>query len=640
MRIRNYQYFRDNSRDTPEPLPLTDFDSQLFLDWSEWFSSQDNQAEYLTTYTELEAQLILSLLRLAEVPELWDDEDIRGYLITSEPYQSIKNAVEHLRYKFMTNISLEHLVKSNILLAHAITGRVVDFSTLDVETFLSSSHDYALYGLANRINQPDYAENGNTMADAIRNKSLSPTINNDVTVQAAAAPDVTVNNDVPVPSVTVEAALAPDVTVNFDTTAIATAIDNQADRIAPPGESLHGATIALADRVAPTGQTIYDMMELSRQQLIAISGKMAPDGENIKASLDDLQCICTYLAKLADINALSAPAMYLPIITKSSATAPVDALKCDLAKYHIAHHSQAHAEMRHYGSWFILAVEGSLAITGLFSKIVVKLFPAADEAIKRLLMWGLANVFDEVATPQNLYDFFDEYDDRVPELVCALYSACEGTDAITNLMDVAETFLTDTTKRIARAYFSYLFIYDIEKMFTYAENGTSDVEAQAIIDDWVFNSLNTGTDSASNPVAPAWAAGFASVDCSACDSCFEPNFSCMPQSGYMTAGVGTLFGDGIWDEPVGTWRTITSGVFAGSSEAIYFHPDDAYQIEIEILTMTGSNIRVTVEDCDAVELYNQDYVAPGNAGIHKGEIIKLYGGINSDTFTARFRRVT
>lgn len=605
MRLKTYP----NQRDTPDIAPIVRIEPDIFFEWYDWLALQDDTAEYLITYTELEAQMVLALIELLEVRELWEDDSIAHIQPLSEPYQTAKNAVEHLRYKFMTNISLEHLVKSNLLLAAAITGRPLDLSTLDVDAHLNASHDYSQYGLANRLNQPGYAEDGNTLADAIRNQELAITNN----IAAAAAPNVTVTNDIPVPSVTVEAALAPDVTVNFDTAAIATAVTDAGN--------------ALADRLAPTGQTIYGLMELSRQQLVAISGKIAPDGVDIKTSLDNLQCICTYLAKLADINAMSAPAMYLPILTKSSATAPINALKCDLAKYHVANHSQVHAEIRHYGSWFILAVEGSLAVAGVFGTIATKLFPGVDEAMKRLLVWGLANVFDEVATPQNLYDFFDDYDQRVPELICALYSACDGSDAVENLLDAAETFSTDTTKRIARAYFSYLMIYDIENMFNYGDNGVTDAEAQAVVDTFVADRLNVGIDSALNPVSPAWADGFDSLDCSECTSC-AIDLSCLPSPGQLLEGFATsLFdGSGNWNiglYPVDTWVTVSSAWYSSgisSRHEIHIRLDDSYDFELELYTVPDvQDVRIQITDCNNDFIHNQIYGdALTTIGIFKG----------------------
>jgi hypothetical protein len=154
-------------RDTPywqTPSPPAEVD----LNWLGWLQLQPSLDGYFLMYSEGEAQLMLALLDSAESQFNWVDDAIRAGHQLAEPYQTAKTFIETLRFKIMAGVTLDNLVKSNLLLIAAITGRPLDLSTIDLDEYLSQSHDYSQYGLANRLNQPGFVESGNTLTDAIR----------------------------------------------------------------------------------------------------------------------------------------------------------------------------------------------------------------------------------------------------------------------------------------------------------------------------------------------------------------------------------------------------------------------------------------------------------------------------------------
>lgn len=618
------------------PDELSDY---IAFDWANWHSQFDNQAEHLTTYTDMEAQLILALLRLPLVPELWTDEDIEKWNIYNPPYQTIRDVIEGLEYKFMTNISLEHLVKSNLLLTAAITGRPLDLSTLDVDAHLNQAHDYSQYGLANRLNQPGYAEDGNTLADAIREQELSPSI--PITVEPPVnnfsptfSPDNTFSptNNIETPVNNFSPTFSPDNTVNFDTEEIATAINTQSNRIAPDGQSLYGATTVLADRVAPTGESLNTTALLLHQDLEAISGKLAPDGENLKDALDELQCICEHLQIIADLQQSDLEA-YIPVMSRDFEL-PVDVFKCDQAKWIIAYHSDVIQHVSwHYGL-FLVAVNFSLFLSGLVKYAASFFTSFLDDVAVKILEYGFYKLFAVAADKSDFDAFLVEWNVYVPDLICDIYGACNGSEALQNLQARAETFQTDKTRDIARLYIQYILVFSLSKMFV--QNDLTQEEMDEFAD-----GMNTGTDSLTNPVAPAWPTGWDSQDCDDCDPCGGVDWddSCFPQTGVITNGSepsGDLFLAGVWSPGPDVWQEVDSVQSSPGYHHMDIDIDQIRQLEIETVSQ-ANDVTIELRDCaDDIIQTEVATVAVPNIGTH--EFAHLHASAQG-AFTIRIRRV-
>lgn len=552
----------------------------------------------------------------------------------------------------------------------------------------------------------------NELTSATSSQTLSPTVN-------VSAPDVTVVNDVPVPSITVDPTPITN-NVTFDVTALATELASIKDNL----QDIMGDTDALAGL-----NNLVDMvtnMGTGNIRLAEIRDRLANDGDNIATAIRESKATVSKIVDLA-----------------TSSAGMVNAIKCTNAKTYIGYVSQQLRLAKENAVW-----QSSIGtnVLDIFSEWYKGTIVATADiyGVTEGLASGivsLLNIWQEISIADfdTLVGEFETYKEA---FVCCIYEGASPQDALKNMRDrislsftpeylimagMEEIFIS-SSDMLARIFTNQITQTEIDRYAAWSSfdcgtcadapggcqatsnyvvqgqtginplflNGEpvygqtirvvstlaggdtnhkiklqfQNVENVQIIaqtdgaqtafswldcNDNVCASLSgqTNADFPLNGDCVSFQAertdttaefyldlvlsvGDGPMDCSG--STWD--YSCFPRSGWMTAGVGTLFTGGVWTDPIGTWRTITSGVFAGNSQAIYFHPDNTYEIEIEILTMTGANVNVSVEDCANAELYNQNYVSPGNAGIHQGEIIKLFGGINSDTFTARFRRIT
>ena len=633
---------------------------ELSLNWADDLSEWDIFEEYQYFLTIFDTKILLELLSIGDELDFWEDLDSNQHW--AEAYQDVKDFVECLRSKLMAcSTSASTLAKTNLLLIAAITGQSIDLTAVDtvgLDTYLSAVFDYSSTGLANRIGPEVPHTSDDTLQKTLKDKELAVTVNVDpptVNVDVE-APDVTINNDIPVPSVTVNNDVpVPSVTVegdtiNFDTEAIATAIDNQADRIAPDGQSLYGATTVLADRVAPDGQSLYTTTQFLHTDLVSISGKLAPDGSNIFQALDDLKCICEQLKRIADIQNSEALDIYLPIILKTEQPDIIDAFKCDEAKFVIAVWSQYLAYLYDFSMLGLILVNLSMAVAGIakyLTSLILK--ETADEVRKRAMQYAITATFNELVTPDDLYTFIDDWNDAVPDLICDLYSACDASEAFDNVMSRAESFTEGGSRNIARKFMYYLLSYGINEMFV------EHTYTQEDIDEWVSSNLYTPSLNPGKPHSPAWADGWDSLDCEECEPC-QPNFDCLDEMlwAYGTPSPSDGGSPAEWDlatYPIDTWITITSE-WRGELIADARHQniscnefDSDYYMEFEILSVpSGLEVYFWIQDCDNKFITQQYHSEPANCGIFQARSMAFqtwpYGPTNPGTFQARIRRVS
>lgn len=111
-----------------------------------------------------------------------------------------------------------------------------------------------------------------------------------------------------------------------------------------------------------------------------------------------------------------------------------------------------------------------------------------------------------------------------------------------------------------------------------------------------------------------------------CEDCTVIDLSCLPQTGSVQYGFPDVnpFTDGVWNQPIGTWVEITSEPNSEtvSKDDVRLDIDDTYEMEIEILLMTGTEpVSWFVLDCETAIAGEANIptstTVPYNLGVHQ-----------------------
>lgn len=256
----------------------------------------------------------------------------------------------------------------------------------------------------------------NELVTATNNQNLDVTVNNNVPV-----PSVTVNNDVPVPSVDID----------FDTASIVAELSSIKDNTL----DIAGDTDGLADlsTIATNSAELTNLQELpnltaglaiANTHFSNIADRLAPDGESIQPTLALL------------VNALeasvAAQSSYVEEFPTNIVTfAPTNPVKCEAARRAVGHNVKMYYYWR--TNWvaakLIAITEIGLAtiLTGGALAISVSGI-VLTQAIDLIFSWGA----NEIST------FYTEFTAIAEDLVCAIYEAPNAQTALDDMDTVID----------------------------------------------------------------------------------------------------------------------------------------------------------------------------------------------------------
>ena len=258
-------------------------------------------------------------------------------------------------------------------------------------------------------------ENNTNLLDAINQTIVA--LNELVTATNNQNLDVTVNNDVPVPSVTVENNVpVPSVDIDFDTASIVTELSSIKDNtgnIASDTDSLSDlATIATNSADLSNLQELPNLtagLTVANTHFANIADRLAPDGESIQPTL-------VLLIQALEASAAAQTAFVEEFPTNDTTFAPTNPVKCEAARRAIGHNVKLYFYWKR--NWFFAK---AIAITevGLATLLSGGTLSAAlsfvliQNAIDLIFSWSQATIDT----------FYNEFLAIAEDLVCAVYEA-------------------------------------------------------------------------------------------------------------------------------------------------------------------------------------------------------------------------
>lgn len=139
------------------------------FDWSSLVAMHpdDENVCFLVALDRMQIDVILSYLSMAGYYRLWGLPNRKQWGATeTQQWDDIQSFIAGLEYCLMSGCNVELLIKSNLLIAAAISGDSVDLDD-DISDLITGVKDYASIGLSPQL----IANSGNNLADVTENLS-------------------------------------------------------------------------------------------------------------------------------------------------------------------------------------------------------------------------------------------------------------------------------------------------------------------------------------------------------------------------------------------------------------------------------------------------------------------------------------